>query len=307
MAAYLKRLSPGAQLAFLVLLFVAAFFVFSIATTAFLAVTTHMDLSALQNSMEDHPNLAGYMKLAQFGYTIIVFLLPPVVLSLLVETRPMAALGLTGRINGRQLAWAVVALVVIIPLVGWTAEWNETWNVPAAFREMDKQAAALTKLFLAGHSIWDLLVNIVLIAVVPAIGEELFFRAGVQRLLAKVMGRQWLAVLVTSIVFSLVHGEILGFVPRVVLGGLLGAIFAITGRLWLSIIIHMVNNGVQVVAFYLFAHGAIKTDPSQNDHVAWYAALLSLGLTVIAFSLLQRATPPKPVAEAAAEEIDSIG
>lgn len=307
MAAYLKRLSPGAQLAFLVLLFVAAFFVFSIATTAFLAVATHMDLAALQNNLADHPNLAGYMKLAQFGYTIIVFLLPPVVLSVLTERRPMAALGLTGRINARQLGWAIVALVVVIPLVGWTAEWNETWKVPAVFRDMEKQAESLTKLFLAGNSIWDLLVNIVLIAVVPAIGEELFFRAGMQRLLANITGRQWVAVLISSIIFSLVHGEMLGFVPRVVLGGLLGTIFAISGRLWLSILIHMVNNGVQVVAFYLFMHGKIKTDPSASDHVAWYAALLSLGLTVIALSLLQRATPPKPVVEASAEEIELIG
>ncbi|PUZ26663.1 hypothetical protein GA0116948_102196 [Chitinophaga costaii] len=290
MAAYLKRTTPGTQLAFLFLLCVAFLFLYFMLSAALLLHTAHVSMEQLKDHLQD-ANLLGYMKLAQFGYTIMVFLLPPVVLSVLTQDSPATWLGLRGPIRWRQAAWAIFALVVVTPLVGWTAQWNETWPVSESLRQAEKDADALVKSFLAGRSVGTLLVNLALIALVPAIAEELFFRAGVQKLLAQITHKKWLAVVITGVVFSAIHFEALGFIPRVILGCLLGAIYIITGRLWLSILVHFVNNGIQVGAFYLFNTGVLKSDPSVGDHVAWYSALISIMVTVVAIMMLQRVSP----------------
>ncbi|HEY0272053.1 MAG TPA: hypothetical protein VGC22_02660, partial [Chitinophaga sp.] len=189
MAAYLKRTTPGTQLALLFLFCVAFLFLYFMLAAALLSGIAHVSLEQLRDHLQD-ANLLGYMKLAQFGYTIMVFLLPPVVLSLLTQNRPAAWLGLRGPVSFRQAGWALFALVVIIPLVGWTAQWNETWPVSEGLRQTEKDTEALVKTFLAGRSVATLLANLVLIALAPAIGEELFFRAGLQKLLIQITRRK---------------------------------------------------------------------------------------------------------------------
>lgn len=302
MAAYLRRTTPFTRLAYFMLLLFLCALIYILLLATVLPALTGEALDTLQKHLED-TNRMGYMKLAQFGYTIVVFLVPPVVFAMLTEDRPAQWLGLRGKINIKQAGLAVLALIVITPLVGWTAQWNEHWHVSESMRQMEKQAEALTKAFLAGKTIVDLVLNMAMVALIPALGEEMFFRAGLQKILTELVKNKWVAVLITAIVFSAIHMEFLGFVPRVVLGGLLGAIYAITGRLWLSILAHFINNGIQVAAIWMFNNGILHTDPMGSETVSWYAAVASLFITIFVFVMLQRNTPETAVAPVVPEEM----
>ena len=177
---------------------------------------------------------------------------------------------------------------------------------------MEALAEKLLRAMLRMPTIGDLFVNLFLVAIIPAIAEELFFRGVLQRLIIKSTRKVWLSVFITAILFSLIHGELLGFMPRVVLGFTLGAIYVISGNLWLSILAHVLNNGLQVIMLYLFQHGAIKDDPMKDTPVAWYYVVLSIPVTIgLLWALSKKSTPmvmaDPPEKDDETNEVDEIG
>ena len=80
------------------------------------------------------------------------------------------------------------------------------------------------------------------IAFLPALFEETLFRGGMQNLFSRWFKKPLLAIVVTSIIFSAIHGSYLGFLSRFALGFLLGWIYYRTGNIWLNIIGHFFNN-----------------------------------------------------------------
>ena len=104
------------------------------------------------------------------------------------------------------------------------------------------------------------MVNILIIAVIPALGEELLFRGVIQQLFLKWNGKVHLSIWLTAFIFSAVHMQFLGFFPRLILGAVLGYMLVWSGSLWLPIIAHFTNNAFAVVVTYFI--GVNKVDPS---------------------------------------------
>ncbi|CAL1521182.1 CPBP family intramembrane glutamic endopeptidase [Chitinophaga sp. MM2321] len=259
--------------------------------TLFPMLTGH-SLAALQNVDLKDANLIGYLKITQFLYTIISYFIPAAVFAYLWQPSPMRYLGLKPAPKGWQVLLALMVMYSVLWFAGLVNQWNQTWNVPQAARDMQAQTEQLVKIMLHMPQPKDLLINLLLIAAVPAIAEELFFRGVLQRLMIKSTGKVWLSVFITAILFSAVHLEMLGFMARVVLGFVLGAIYVISGNLWLSIFAHILNNGLQVIMIYMFQHGMMKTDPTKDTPVAWYIGLLSFVVTIgLMWALSKKSTP----------------
>jgi len=184
-------------------------------------------------------------------------------------------------------------MLVALPFVAYTGDWNHTWPFSPEIRKTEEQAEVLTRALLTMNSFSDLLVNLILIAAIPAMAEEFFFRGVIQRLLIKSLPKMpWLAVFITAVCFSAIHFQWMDFIPRVLLGFLLGAIYYLSGNLWLSILGHFLNNGLQVTMVYLFQIKMIKTDPMTDEPTEWYIAAISLALTIGAIWLFDRQTLP---------------
>ncbi len=96
----------------------------------------------------------------------------------------------------------------------------------------------------------DLVLNLFIMALLPAVGEELFFRGTFQKVLFRLSNSPWLSILISSAVFALLHGTIFKIVPILTLGSMLGTIYHYTRHLWYTIIIHFLNNGFAVFAVY---------------------------------------------------------
>lgn len=175
----------------------------------------------------------------------------------------------------------IVLLFLLVPLTDWLAVWNDHWHLPGAWealerrlRDTGQQSEQVVESFMKGN---HPLLNLFGLALVPALCEELFFRAGIQNLLQRWFKNGHAAVWVTAAVFSLAHGEVFAFLPRLLLGALLGYLYLYGRSLVVNVTVHFVNNAIIVVAYALLAGGGSEFDPS--------APLAVPALLVVACSL----------------------
>lgn len=297
MTGYLKQSSPSMQFAAFIGIFIGFMLIYgTFLYTGFPALSGYT-IEQLQSAATTGPKVIAYLKLVQFLYTLVVYLLPALLFGYLSDPSPSSWLGLDKKPKALPLILALLIMYCSLWAVDLTAEWNRHWQVPPSMRQMEEQADQLVERMLQMPHITDLLINLLLIAVLPAIGEELFFRGVMQRLIIQMVKLPWLGVLITALLFSAVHMQLLGFVPRVLLGFLLGAIYLLSGNLWLSIAGHFLVNGIQVVAAYLYQVKMITDDPGKTGTTSWYVALISALVTLSLLWVLHKRTklPDQPI------------
>jgi hypothetical protein len=176
-----------------------------------------------------------------------------------------------------MLALAGVAvLLLLVPIIDWLSIWNDGWHWSGAWeplerslREAGEQSQQMVEGFM--KECYPLL-NLFALALIPALCEELFFRAGIQNLLqcwfsSRHPGEEsgvglHAAVWVTAALFSLAHGEVFAFLPRFLLGALLGYLYVYGRSLLVNVVVHFVNNAVIVVAYALMSGDGSQFDPS---------------------------------------------
>lgn len=162
----------------------------------------------------------------------------------------------------QQVMLSVVFFMVAFPFVNYLAEWNATWNLPTIFGDWlegkESQAGEITKLFLDMPNVGLLVLNLIMIALLPAVGEELIFRGIMQRGLQKRVNPH-VAIWLTAILFSAVHMQFLGFVPRMLMGVAMGYLLFWSCNLWYPIIAHFTNNAMAVGLTYGIQHNSIDS------------------------------------------------
>ncbi len=170
-------------------------------------------------------------------------------------------------VSRQQLMLTAVIMFFAMPLINGLSLWNEQLHLPgflesveAWMRAAEAKAKAITEAFLAVNTPLGLAVNILIIAIIPALGEELLFRGVVQKELSKWSGKVHLSIWITAFLFSAIHLQFLGFFPRFLIGGLLGYMFYWSGSIWLPILAHFVNNAVAVILYYMVAKGRLEAD-----------------------------------------------
>ena len=159
------------------------------------------------------------------------------------------------RANSTQMALAGLIPIAAMVVVGWLAIVNETLTFPIGtidewMRAKEAQASQFYEDFLVMHGLEDLLFNLFMMALIPALGEELLFRAGLQQYIQKYVKSHHVAIWVTAIVFSAIHLQFYTFIPRLVMGAGLGYMFFWGGNIIYPILGHFVNNASAVLMAY---------------------------------------------------------
>lgn len=206
------------------------------------------------------------LKTTQFLQSIGIFILPSMVMAFLWSTTPYELLRINRVPDLRDAIYAMMSMVLAIPAINLLGEINHMVKFPASLSmlenyliEMELRAEQLTNAMLSVKSVPGLLVNIGLIAVIPAVGEELFFRGTIQRMLQDKM-KMHAAVWITALIFSSIHFQFYGFIPRLLMGAFLGYLFAWTRNLWIPILAHFTNNALAVIFFYMKNTGQSNVD-----------------------------------------------
>ena len=206
------------------------------------------------------------MKIGQGISSAMIFIAPPLILYAFTRHQPMRELGFRKPNSAWLLLIGVVLMFVSLPLTNLLTSWNEKMNFGAAIesleallQQLEETAGDLMERMLQVDSFGGLLFNLLVIALIPAIGEELTFRGVLQQALTRRCNVH-VAVFLSAFIFSFIHFQFYGFLPRMFLGLLLGYLFYYSGSLWTSILMHFVNNGAAVVVAYLDYKGLIDVD-----------------------------------------------
>lgn len=198
----------------------------------------------------------------QFLSQLGVFIFPALFYGYFVSSRPAGHLKISKKPSAVSLLIVTLAVYAILPFINYLQDINQGLHISTGIdywiRSKETQAQKLTEAFFKTESLAGLSVNLVVMALMPAIGEELIFRGIVQKLFVKMTRNAHLGIFITAFVFSAIHLQFLGFLPRFALGIMLGYAFVISGSLWVPIWLHFVNNASSVVIYYLHFNGVIK-------------------------------------------------
>jgi membrane protease YdiL (CAAX protease family) len=237
------------------------------------------------------------LKWFQLLQTLGTFLIPPILCAWIWDAnhRPFTWLQMDRAANGKIFLFAIAIMVVALPGINLLADLNSRVELPKnldfieqIMRQMEENAAALTERFLKADNIAQLLLNVGLLALLPALAEELSFRGTLQQILRgeglRVTGyRTHTAIWITAFVFSAIHMQFYGFVPRMLMGALFGYMFVWTGSLWVPVVMHFTNNAIAVVTYYVVEHSAFSNQYSDKNIAdtfgagdTWYIGVLSL-------------------------------
>lgn len=215
-------------------------------------------------NFEGHINLISFF---QITYSAGLFLIPALLAGFLFYGNTLEYL--SAKKTPLLLTMLLTIFVVLgtVPLINYLAEFNMNLSLPEKFsgleeriRETEAEAEELMNLFLSDTSVTRFLINLFMIAVIPAIGEEFFFRGLIQRIFTEWFRNHHLGVIIAAILFSFMHFQFLGFIPRILLGILFGYMLVWTGTIWVPVLAHFINNSIAVTFYFLFNRGVISED-----------------------------------------------
>lgn len=166
-------------------------------------------------------------------------------------------------------------------------EWNQHIKLPSsmagietALQLMEENMKVVTEFLVDFDSFGGFLLGVIVIAVIPAIGEELVFRGLIQNHLFRITNNIHVAIWIAAFIFGAIHMQFYGLFPRMMLGVLFGYLYYFSGKLSYAMFAHFFNNGLAVVAVYLHQLGKIDYDIDSTDTIVWYQVLVS-GLVLI--------------------------
>jgi uncharacterized protein len=239
------------------------------------------------------PANATALRWMQFLSTLFLFFLPPVLYALVCHKKPFLHLGFNHTVKLKAVLPVLLIMFASLFIVGALQElttmlpWSKVTlqQFKAAEAAYDKQIMVIARM----DNFSDYLISIVMIAFLPALFEETLFRGGLQNLLTRWFKLPVAAIIVTSIIFSAIHGSYLGFLSRFALGFVLGWFYYRTGNIWLNIIGHFINNAFAITVLYISSKPGGKPDPSKiDDHFPLWIGLIGLAAVYGLFLLFEK-------------------
>jgi len=290
-----ERSSSGAQLLiFLGLTGMSIFLLFVV--MMLLQMTGKVNLLLLQSpNAFSNPEVIQVLKFLQIISSVIIFILPVAVLAFLVSRRRMEYLQINriGKIS--ILLLGGIVMFVAAPLINYLQEINSYLQLPQWMHGIEEwmkaseaQDDALTVAFLNHQTFYDLILNLIMIALVAAVAEELFFRGVLQKILIKMTKNVHVGIWLTGAIFSAIHLQFYGFLPRMLMGVYLGYLLVWSGSLWVTIFAHFINNGTAVIFSYLEERKTItdsveKVGTQAGDY--WYIITSTLLVTLLLIAI----------------------
>ncbi len=279
----IKGFTGFGQLGLLIGFVGAGFILMAVALVPFLAGTA--DLKQVD---------VNTLRISQVIGTFFLFCVPAVAYSLIANGKNLFWLGFSKYLN-------VLSLIVAFGII-YMANWcagplaDLTKSVVAHFPSLDATAKkvedAYTDQILTMSNLrsWgEYGMALVIMAFFPAMFEELFFRGAIQNLLVKWWQKPALAIVVSSVIFSLVHMSIYLFLSRVVLGLALGILFHKGKNIWINIIAHFLNNAIALTLLFVMSRKHQTIDLSKIDpKVGWYVGVAGLIGMIILFAVFER-------------------
>lgn len=300
-----RNLKPLSALMFSAFVVLAVFLAVQVAA-ALLAIPFFgiSQVSGLLNGVNlEDPSSIAMLKYFQTVQAIGLFIAPSFLIAWLLHGRIFNYLYLDRPIPSLSIGMVILLVVVINPFINFTGAINAEMHLPSWLegleewmREAENAAEQLTEAFLKVDSLGGLLFNLLMIAVLPAVGEELLFRGVIQKQLTQWTGSPHGGIWLAAALFSALHMQFYGFIPRLLLAGMFGYLLLWSGSLWLPVLAHFINNAGAVIALWLIDHEkispAIEEFGTGTGSWPYAAASLAVG-GIILYAVRQQFTTLK--------------
>lgn len=228
---------------------------------------------------------------------ILMFILSSYIIAKIENRRALDTMGICSPISTVNIICILALMILATPMLNQIIYWNQQFSFPESLnrlettlREWETRNGEITETLLSGRGLVDLLCVWVVVGLLTPIGEEVFFRGGLQRLLQTSMSRHY-AIWISAIIFSAMHFQFFGFVPRLLLGAFFGYLYVWTKSLWAPILAHAFNNSTVVILSYLSANGYININVDELGVTPSGIPWLPIGsfiLVVLFFKFLRK-------------------
>ena len=247
---------------------------------------------------ENHLSLLRFYQVTQ---SIGLFVIPPFILSYIFTGSTSEYLRIRKAPMVKYAGIVIIIMILAIPVINLAGYLNSLIKFPQFMSgvenylvKAENNAQKETGIFLSGQKLSDLFFNLFMIAIVPALGEELLFRGVLQRILVKLTRNVHWGIIIAGFVFSAVHMQFYGLFPRWMLGVLFGYMLAWSKNLWFPIIAHFTNNAIAVLTYYMVNTGRVSEKASEVGSGKEYllstivAMLIMAGFIYLLYANLKR-------------------
>ena len=235
------------------------------------------------------------LKILQVVLTTILFILPATLFCRFMRDERSSFLNMSAAPHFYFILTAIATILFALPAVSGLESWNQQIHLPASFSSLESwmrlketDAEKITLLFFQDKSIGGLVINLLVMAFMAALSEEIFFRGLLQQMFIKNKVNAHVAIIITAILFSAFHLQFFGFIPRMFLGIILGYLYYLTQNLWVSIIAHFCNNAFAVIAMHFYNQETTEDVANTQDPVGIAFVVLSLVMVVGQLVMLNR-------------------
>lgn len=286
--------SPYLQLLFLMLFALVGIFIFIILgfIVSFAIYGTDLIKSTAWLNGGD-PKYIPALKIILTAQQLGLFLTPALLLAVTEGRKPYQFYGLKMP-KANSLGIVILIMAASMPAMGFINELNQQMQLPeflkgieSWMRKMEDDGMVTTMAILKMNNISGFLINLTVIAIVPAICEEFIFRGGLQRTFLRLFKNPHVAIWTSALIFSAIHFQFFGFFPRLLLGAGFGYIYYWTGSIWYAVLAHFLNNGFAVTMAFYFQKNNLPINQDENMSISWYAYLISAILTIALFKFLK--------------------
>jgi membrane protease YdiL (CAAX protease family) len=275
----LYNLSPAMRFVLFLATTGISMMVGALVSFSLVAYLLKVPFNELQNIIlqPEHSNMAQF---ANALASIIAFGVPCVILAFFSEGTLVQNLGFKKNIQIEQIGLVVLIALTGLLLSGSLGDITEklTWSTSirnwadGLEAQYKKALMAMTQM----KSLVDLLFAMIAVALIPAVVEELFFRATLQKIIIDWSGKPILSIIITAIIFSAFHFSYFGFLSRMSLGIVIGFVYYFSKNIWLPILLHFINNGIGIIALFLVKADAKKVETVVEGNLSYYWVFVAI-------------------------------
>jgi membrane protease YdiL (CAAX protease family) len=292
-----KENSPYVQLLLLGIYALVGLIVFALAAFALIFLVYGFD--AVQSLVGVNPNLKmhiGAMKIVLTAQQLGLFLTPALLLAITEGKKPHRFYGMAMPKTHLMLLVFMI-MVCVMPAMGFVNELNQKMvlpdflkNIQEWMKRLEDEGEKTTIALLKMGSIGSYLINLFVVAIVPAICEEFIFRGALQRTFLRWIKNPHVAIWTSAFIFSTIHFQFFGFFPRLLLGAGFGYIYFWTKSIWYTIFAHFLNNGFAVTMAWYFQKNNLPINQDEGMTTPWYGYVISAILTIALLKFLKDGT-----------------
>ncbi len=240
------------------------------------------------------PENINMMRWMQFFSTFLIFFVPAFIYSWICNGKNIFWLGFNKYINVFQIMIGFLVMFSANLMAEPLAEFSKWlvghfYQLNALALNLEKTYNEQVKIFSKMNGVSDLFLSLFIMAFLPALFEEVFFRAALQNLLVNWWRKPMLAIAVSSLLFSLVHGSIFLFLSRAILGFALGLLYYKSKNIWVNIIAHFINNGIIIIAMFIYSLQNKKMDVNDVElKTEWWYVFFAGGILFVLFRFFDK-------------------